>query len=236
MNHIEATEAVKNWGKFASLIESYSDQPWIYRGVPDSSFQLLPKIGRQESRKNPADGTPARYSAEDEQKLAREFERTAQPYFSRSMDNSLELLAVAQHHGLATRLLDWTENPLVAAFFACERSGTMRNPPAIYAVCDLPVLGGTEDPFKLDELSVYRPPHISPRIPAQRAVFTVHPTPSEDEFKAPQLRKWELTGKGRDVFWLKQILDSSAINRAALFPDLDGLADYMNWRYKWGKI
>ena len=210
-------------GKFEDLYrlaQSYRKGRWVFRGVSRTSFELLPKIGR-----------PG-IETENEKRIFQFFIREATAYVSQMPKSEWEMLAIAQHHGLPTRLLDWTENPLVAAYFACREFQDEDG--AIYVLRTPKVLKEElVSPFEIDDVLRYRPRHITRRISAQRGLFTVHPNPSEplyvgdtDSLKVRRafIRK-EYKNK---LLWNLSRFD---INRRSLFPDLDGLAWHLTWMF-----
>src|SRR5262245_47925455 len=181
---------VKNWEQLATEIRrSEESGPKLNRGVTNfAKHKLVPKIGRPGMRKDPTNGLERAHSEDDEKKLLDLFQRTARPFLHQEPKSDFEWLAIAQHNGAPTRLLDWTQSPLIAAFLAMEKAGT-EGQPAVY-VLDPPARTDEADsPFKLSDVRMYLPPHISPRIQAQRGMFTVHPCPAS-EYDPPGLMVW----------------------------------------------
>jgi hypothetical protein len=132
---------------------------------------------------------------------------------------------MAQHYGLATRLLDWTENPLVAAHFALE--GRANGDRVIYAMDKtvLPPVAQETSPFDIEGVVLYEPSHVSTRIAAQSGLFTAHSQPAET-FTHPQLDRWVIVDEA--VIRLSIAVDRYGFNRATLFPGLEGIAYHVN--------
>src|SRR4051812_25881695 len=84
----------------------------VYRGDRDARWPLLTSLDTLGGARAPHSKAPL------EEHILRNFIRYSRPYFAQPPVNEWEVLIAAQHHGLPTRLLDWTYSPLVAAHFA----------------------------------------------------------------------------------------------------------------------
>jgi hypothetical protein len=121
---------VKDWSELQDKIftNAYEENicryrsPYVFRGSPDSNAELKTRLIRL--------GTDP---AEMEKHLFRNFKKYA-PQNSVSEDNDWLWLSVAQHHGLPTRLIDWTFSPFIALHFMCEDINFFKNDGVIWCV------------------------------------------------------------------------------------------------------
>jgi hypothetical protein len=166
----------------------------VYRGDGDAGWPLLTSLDKL------GGVTPPHTKADLEEHILRNFIRYSRPYLTQPASD-WEVLVAAQHHGLPTRLLDWTYSPLVAAHFATlnaeHRSDRViwrldwkqvhrrfNLPELAFLIQDLEgILGGDHrlTPWALfsarDKIKPFacmlEPPSLNPRIVAQSATFTL---------------------------------------------------------------
>lgn len=94
----------------------------FFRGEERSDWELKPKIGRIITREPPKINFSLPVTVFGEKEAFTQFKEYASPFLKSPPNNEWDWLAVAQQHGLPTRLLDWTTNPLIALFFALPNS------------------------------------------------------------------------------------------------------------------
>ncbi|MDF2276560.1 MULTISPECIES: FRG domain-containing protein [Aeromonas] len=94
-----------------------------FRGQTKRAFEgydLKPSIGRYAH----LNSLPPAERDQLENEVLETFSNHLLTYVNHLPRNDWEALAIAQHHGLPTRFMDWTTNPLVALYFACRDSKT----------------------------------------------------------------------------------------------------------------
>lgn len=216
----------------------------LFRGQ-NKEKPLIPKLGRFSLIR----GTP-RYLAE--KKMLLDLKRKAILLLETKPETELEWLSIAQHHGMATRMLDWTFNPLVALWFSVldqPEEGSLDSG-EVWCFCpreDDIISSLSMSPFSVTKIMVYLPNHVAKRITAQDGCFTIHPyipinstyaDNERDNFLTlhskncmPKYSLLKISIK-KDFFEkIRDELNKCGINNSSMFPDMNGLCRQIECQY-----
>lgn len=213
-----------------------------FRGHADKTWDLKPKLFRTGNEIRPI----------DEAELYGEFVRRGGT-IAPTLAPDLHAYFVMQHHGVPTRLLDWTASAFTALYFALRHTTTDA---AVWAINPLwlnsqtvgryglvdPTIDPVAAAFRVDILwasmdapspnpllsIAIRPSWVSPRMFAQRSMFTLHGAtdiPIEQyRFINSESPLCRIVIPHRHREHVLVGLRACGITETAVYPDLDGLA------------
>ncbi|OKY27194.1 FRG domain-containing protein [Thalassotalea sp. PP2-459] len=251
-------EKVKSLSEFVEAIDKAEDlidddgitDVW-FRGNSQISYKLVPNQFR----------TPCKYSPEDESSSLTQFIHKAKAFINGGREHSSmwDWIIAAQHYGMSTRLLDWSEGALIALFFSIENKESRS--PCVWVL----------NPFKLNELSTGKeliyytdkitrdgddkqilakyklgskflpkhpiaifPPYIDARLKSQKGCFTIH---GKNKLAIHELNKTSkvpflvrIDINPNSIKRIRWQLSVIGINTSDIYPDLPGLAQQQMWK------
>lgn len=216
--------------EYLKLVELFNYE--FTRGQVNSEWLLLPSIARIS---NPESCFNMGFCTWDEVEefLLDEFKSQSLPYVSIKPEGDLSWMILAQHYSLATRLLDWTTNPLKSLFFAVENmdsnDGVVYFCSSIYFTSEKFVPNLSE----IDEVTFFKSSHSNDRLVAQEGGFCAFPLP-----KGVLFEKFDplILENSKNITLNKIIIDAVSkhsicnelnrlgINHRTIYPSMDGVS------------
>jgi hypothetical protein len=233
----------RHWNQFIKKIEQVVKEcdregctAPFFRGQSNSSWSLKPGLGRR------------KYPSDLENWIYYDF-ITYGGHLLPPERTPWDVLFLMQHHGLPTRLLDWTESFAAALYFAIR--GTVKEPTIwvlnpyelnkkfhqgevlINPAMDLKFdyfdyfLNESKGQKFAPKVLAIQPTWSYARTSAQSSGFTLHRqlTKGLEEIAPEAISKVSLANDGIEEAY--RFLRLAGVNEFSLFPDLDGLAGYL---------
>jgi len=253
-----ATICLSNWSEYKNFVDNLSEN-WAFRGQINARWPLRTAIERSDF---------IRLKNGIEVEFVAEFQRGARNYLHKDElpEHLIEWLALMQHHGAPTRLLDFSRSPFIAAYFAYEQCFVQNDINVAVWAINLNFLRGkaleeleTEFSIDIKENKNLINEKLFEKIffeNNRNLVFPVEPFKMNRRYSLQQ-STFVSTGNSNESFinqlnFLGQEISKAVIrielpsilqkevlrdlqrmnlNRASLFPDLDGYAASLRLRY-----
>lgn len=221
--------------------QNQAQQVIWFRGQAKENWNLIPSLARKPKH------LPAEHA------LIKRFMQNATPHLDSTPQEEWEWLFLMQHHRAYTRLLDWTESPLVALYFTVCETRYLKQNGAVWCLdpvalngeakikfdfeSEIPAFGTDpvmdnylpsrvqDNPSKLNPVAIVGPRN-TPRMAAQLGTFTINHilhTPIEEIGAKVHIWKWTIPSDVKTK--LRDELSYLGISPLTVFPDLDRVAD-----------
>ena len=242
-------KSVAEYLNTVTSLKSDHEKLW-FRGHASSDYTLMPTVYRSP------------YSWENESALLHQFKARAARFLSHAPNDDTEWLFIMQHHATPTRLLDWSENALVALAFAIQYRKSEHGDKSANVWCLNPIKLNsnirfpTYDYEKIPNICASKElqemyassrqtypiavigPQNTERIIAQKGVFTLFP--NKDSFTMESLGKADeflvkITIPKEYVDSIKEDLYFIGMTESSLFPELDSISKELKRCYEGGK-
>ncbi|MFA6191085.1 MAG: FRG domain-containing protein [Sulfurimonas sp.] len=233
---------LSSWKYFSDYInqEMLNYSAYIYRGHGDKKWLLEPTIDRH--IKEPT--SRKRQELLDYFILATRGRRGSNPAIIKD-DN--DWWALGQHHGLMTPLLDWSESPFVALYFAVTvaiKEKTKYLTVICFSQTSIKEINKKlEKDSKVELINSLKPTvklvrplsNENTRLVSQRGLFTRGPNNMDLESwvkkfmpKSNHMDLIKINIPNKELLDCLKYLNRMNVNSSTLFPDLTGAANYCN--------